>query len=151
MLKKYLKLLILVCNLSKIHLSFTSDCPITNNSTLNFWVHQAANCSVNCCLPLAVAATSTPICKTGEFCHQRCVYNFNSDNFFDKTCAKTSGILAASSCIECTIYHQFPNCLPFLMLFLAHNGLKIGEKTLTCSFSEPYNQQSNTKTIDEMR
>lgn len=108
------------------------------------------------CIKGSVIGCSAAVCKAGESCHENCVYNFDPNNSFDATCAKTSGAITTISCVNCLLYGQFPTYLPFVTLILSQNLLKVAEESMTNSLSAPYNQHKNKqqrsgKKFDEMQ
>lgn len=104
-------------------------CHVFGFSTIN-----AANLSTSACLKASILASAATAYKAGECCHRQCVYNFDSNNCADTTCAKVSGIVTAKYCLGCAIYGQCPTCLPTLCLLLIHNVSKIAEESITDSF-----------------
>ncbi len=139
-----------ICLLSLFSLKIISSdsnphncCATTNLSATSYCTHAS------------VIGFSALTCKTGEYCHRRCVYNFDSKNQIDRTCAQISGMATSKSCIDCVIYAQSPNCLPLLSLLVLHNVAKVAEESMTDPLKAPYNQSKQKtafmKKIDEIQ
>ncbi|MBI2344754.1 hypothetical protein HYV10_01635 [Candidatus Dependentiae bacterium] len=141
-------LLILLCS-SKI---FTAQADSENCLTC-----YAGTCCMGCstivttmlppdfCIEASFVASSLLACQIGKHCHEKCTYNFDSNKQFDSVCSNIAGLIAAKYFVDCAIFVECPNCLPFATLILLHNGLKIAEEKLQNFLQESENQHENTK------